>query len=135
DRWAPGTLHHRRETWRAPRSGSCANAMAGRMTTPSSLSYESHLRGRSRGENGLTGFTEHRGSHEEAGVSAGGRGRPLADRRQVGRPRRLHRLDGAGRLEISDLLGGIAQRVEQLELRPVVLGDRGEVLVEGQLHE
>jgi hypothetical protein len=30
-------------------------------------------------------------------------------------------------------VGWVAQRVEERELRTVVLGDRGEILVEGQL--
>ena len=40
-----------------------------------------------------------------------------------------------GGRSLCEFAGRVAQRVEQLELRPVVVGDRGEVLVEGQLQE
>ena len=40
--------------------------------------------------------------------------------------------DAARRPEEFDFPGRVAQRVEQLELRDVVLGDRGEVLVKGR---
>ena len=65
--------------------------------------------------------------------SAGCRGRSVADCGQVVGPRRVHGLDVAGGPQVGDLMGGVAQRVEQLELGTVVVGDRGEVLVEGQL--
>jgi hypothetical protein len=38
-------------------------------------------------------------------------------------------------MEVSDLAGGVPERVEQLELRPVAASDRHEVVVEGQLQE
>ena len=62
-------------------------------------------------------------------------GRPVADRGQVGRPGRVHRHDLARRPQPRHLAGRVAQRVEQLELGPVVLGHRREVLVEGPLQE
>ena len=66
---------------------------------------------------------------------AGRRGRPIANRRQKSRPSRIHRLDLAGGPAVGDFGGGVAQRVEQLELCPVVFGDRGEVLVQRHLHQ
>ena len=47
----------------------------------------------------------------------------------------FHGQDIAGGPKVGDLAGGVAQRVEELELRPVVVRDRGEVLVERQLHQ
>ena len=73
-------------------------------------------------------------THERAVRSAGRRRRPVAHRGQVG-----GRVVSTGTISPGGLRsrsrGGVAQRVEQLELRPVVLGDRGEVLVEGELQE
>ena len=70
-----------------------------------------------------------------AGVHLVAGGGPLPTGGRNGRPVRVHRLDVAGRPEIGDLPGGVAHRVEQLELRPVVLGHRGEVFVEGLVQE
>ena len=47
----------------------------------------------------------------------------------------VHRQDLAGGVLDRDLGGRVAQGVEQLELGPVVVGDRGEVLVEGDVQE
>ncbi len=44
-------------------------------------------------------------------------------------------IDLAGQPERGDLAGRVAQRVEHLELRDVVLGHRGEILVEGHLQQ
>jgi hypothetical protein len=72
---------------------------------------------------------------EAASDSAGCRRRSVADRGQVVRSRCVHGLEVARRPEIGDLSGRVAQRVEQLELRTVVVGDRGEVLVKRHFHQ
>ena len=66
----------------------------------------------------------------EVSRSAGCRGRAVAHWWQIIRSCGIHRFDGARRPDVCDLAGGIAQGVEQLELRPVVFGDRREVRVE-----
>ena len=58
----------------------------------------------------------------------GGR-RPVAHGRQIGRPRRVHRLWRPGEPNVRHFPRRVSQRVEQPELRPVVLGHRGEVFV------
>src|SRR5262249_53078592 len=67
--------------------------------------------------------------------SARGRRRAVADWRQIARSGGVDWLNASGRLQQRDLAGGIAQRVEEFELRPVKFGDRAEVLIEGQLQQ
>ena len=51
------------------------------------------------------------------------------------RERRVHGLEIARRSADGDFAGRIADRVEHMELRPVVFGDRGEVFIKGELQQ
>ena len=63
-------------------------------------------------------------------TSSRGRGRPVAHWRQEWRPGQIDRLRLPGRMEVHDFGGRVSERVKQLELRLIVLGDRRKILVE-----
>ncbi len=71
----------------------------------------------------------------ERGNSASCGGRPIAHWGQIIGPGRVDRFYRPGRTGNGDLMGGITESVEQLELRTIVFGDRPEIFVECRLHE
>ena len=74
---------------------------------------------------------QNRTRSRQRSVSACRRRWTIADRRQKCGPRCVRRLDHAGRPMERDLSGGVAEGMKQLELSPIVFGDRREVLVQG----